>query len=71
MHYLYLLHKVHPNVVKLGKVNLKAFHEHENINNLKLLAMYLSEVKASFTFEVSSFINLGIQSGRQKLSIKP
>lgn len=71
VHYLYVLHKVHPNVVKLGKVNLKAFLEHDNVNNLKLLAHYLSEVKTPFTFEVQNFnINLGSQSCSQKLSIE-
>jgi EAL domain-containing protein (putative c-di-GMP-specific phosphodiesterase class I) len=52
VHYLHLLHQMHPEVVKLARVNAKAFQEYENINNIKLLAQYLSQLKAPFSFDV-------------------
>lgn len=52
VHYLHLLHRMHPEIVKLARVNTKASQEYENINNIKLLAQYLSQLKAPFSFDV-------------------
>jgi hypothetical protein len=70
VHYLHLLHQVHPDVVKMAKVNLKASQEYENINNLRLLASYLAQVKTPFTFEVTCSIYTGSKSFPKKLSRK-